>query len=128
MVSLVLLSHSAKVVEGIKDIAKEMVQNAPIFVAGGDLDGGLGSNYALIKETLQKAYNPDGVVVLYDMGSTIMTAELILDELKDEEMKSKIKISKAPLFEGAIAGAMEIIMGASLEEVLTALKDIEIEK
>ena len=127
MVSLFLLSHSAKVVEGIKDIAAEMAKEAPIFVAGGTPDGGLGSDYELIKDTLLKAYNTDGVVILFDLGSSAMTAGLVLDEL-DDDVKSKIEVSNAPLVEGAIVAAVEIASGSKLEDVMGTLKDIEMVK
>ena len=127
MVSLILLSHSRKVVEGIKDIAGEMARRTPIFIAGGDSEGGLGSNYDMIKDVIQQAYSPDGAVILFDLGSSAMTAEVVLDELEDA-MKHSFKIVKAPLVEGAIVAAVEINSGSSLGDVLESLKDIEITK
>ena len=127
MVSLILLSHSPKVVDGIKDIVDEMARGIPVFVAGGNGDGGLGSNYELIKGVVHQALGPDGAVILFDLGSSAMTAETVLDEL-DDATKSKLVVVSAPLVEGAIVAAVEIRSGASLEQVLAALKDIEIVK
>ena len=127
MVSLILLSHSRKIVEGTKELAIEMAKNAPIFVAGGTDDGGMGSSYELIKNVIEKAYGPDGAIILYDLGSSAMTAELVLEDL-DEEMRARIKVMNAPLVEGAVAAAVEINSGASLEEVEMALKEIEMIK
>ena len=127
MVSLVLLSHSRKIVEGTKELAEEMARDAPIFVAGGTDDGEMGSSYELIKDAIEKAYGPDGVIILYDLGSSVMTAALVLEEL-DENMRARIKVMNAPLVEGAIAAAVEINSGASLEEVETVLKEIEMIK
>ena len=127
MVSLILLSHSQKVVDGIKDIVDEMARDIPVFVAGGNSEGSLGSSYDLIKEVVQQALGPDGAVILFDLGSSAMTAETVLDELEDAA-KSKLVIVNAPLVEGAIVAAVEIRSGASLEQVLAALKDIEIVK
>lgn len=127
MVSLILLSHSIKVVEGIKDIAGEMAKDIPIYIAGGNSEGNLGSDYENIKDVMNQASGPHGVVILYDLGSTAMTAETVLDEMENDT-KSRFKIVNAPLVEGAIVAAVEIRSGATLEEVLEALKEIEIIK
>ena len=127
MVSLVLLSHSRKIVEGTKELAEEMAREAPIFVAGGTDDGSMGSSYELIKDTIEKAFSADGVIILYDLGSSAMTAALVLDDL-DEQMRARIKLMNAPLVEGAVAAAVEINSGANLEDVEMVLKEIEMIK
>ena len=127
MVSLILLSHSPKIVDGIKDMLDEMAKGIPLFVAGGDGAGGLGSDYELIKDTMHKAYNPQGVVILFDLGSSFMTADTVLDEM-DDAMRAKFVFARVPLVEGAIVAAMEISSGAGLEDVLAALKEMEMVK
>ena len=127
MVSLILLSHSPKIVDGIKDMLEEMAKGIPLFVAGGNSEGGLGSDYELIKDIMHKAYSTHGVVILFDLGSSFMTADTVLDEM-DDAMKSKFVFARAPLVEGAIVAAVEISSGASLENVLAALKEIEMVK
>jgi len=127
VVSLVLLSHSRKIVEGTKELAEEMAREAPIFVAGGTDDGSMGSSYELIKDTIEKAFSADGVIILYDLGSSAMTAALVLDDL-DEQMRARIKLMNAPLVEGAVAAAVEINSGANLEDVEMVLKEIEMIK
>jgi len=127
MVSLVLLSHSPEIVSGVKDLALEMAAGTNIRIAGGNGSGGLGSDYELIKKTIEEAYTKDGVVILYDLGSSAMTASLVLDEL-DESMTRNIKMMDAPLVEGAIVASVEISSGATLEEVEATLKEIEIIK
>ena len=127
MVGLLLLSHSPKLVEGLRDVASEMAKGLTIHVAGGNAAGGLGSDYDLIKEALLKAYNPDGLIVLYDLGSTAMTAELVMDEM-DDGKKESIRIMKAPLVEGTIVAAVEISSGADLEAVVEVLSEMEIIK
>lgn len=127
MVGLVLLSHSLKLVEGIRDIVDEMAKGIPLYLAGGNSEGGLGSSYELIKEVFQKAYSPEGVIVLYDIGSSFMTAEFVLDEL-DDNIRSSIKIIKAPLVEGAIVAAVEISSGASFVDLCELLREMEMVK
>jgi len=127
MVGLVLISHSQKLLEGIREIIDEMAKDIPLYLAGGNPEGGLGSNYELIKETIQKACSSEGTVVLYDIGSSFMTAELVLEEL-DDSVRSAIKIMKAPLVEGSIVAAVEISAGADLAAVCESLKEIEMIK
>ncbi|MCL2204206.1 MAG: dihydroxyacetone kinase phosphoryl donor subunit DhaM [Defluviitaleaceae bacterium] len=127
MVSLVLLSHSLKLVEGIRDIIGEMAKGIPLFISGGNGTGGLGSDYAQIKDILHQAYRPEGTIILYDLGSTVMTAEVVMDELA-QDMKSTIKISKAPLVEGSVVAAMEISGGAPLTDIMEALTEMELVK
>jgi dihydroxyacetone kinase phosphotransfer subunit len=127
MVSLVLLSHSPGIVSGVKDLALEMASDINIYVAGGNGSGGLGSDYELIKETIEKAYTNDGIIILYDLGSSAMTASLVLDELEETKVNN-IKMMNAPLVEGAIVAAVEIASGATLLEVEDTLKEIEMIK
>jgi len=127
MVGLVLISHSRKLLEGIQEIIDEMAKGIPLYLAGGNPEGGLGSNYELIKETIQKASSSEGTVILYDIGSSFMTAELVLEEF-DDSISSVVKIMKAPLVEGSIVAAVEISTGASLEAVCESLKEIEMIK
>ncbi|MDR2183400.1 MAG: PTS-dependent dihydroxyacetone kinase phosphotransferase subunit DhaM [Clostridiales bacterium] len=127
MVSLILISHSPKIVEGIKDMLDEMAKGIPLFVAGGNNAGGLGSDYELIKDAMHKAHSPDGVIILFDLGSSFMTADTVLDEM-DDAMKSNFVVSRAPLVEGAIAAAIEISFGANLEDVQATLKEMEMMK
>ena len=127
MVSLVLLSHSMKLVEGIKDLASEMAAGIPLYIAGGNSEGGLGSDYELIKKVLGQAQNPEGVIILYDIGSSAMMAETVLDEL-DDDTRSLYKIIKAPLVEGAVVASVAIKTGSNFDDTLAELKEIEIIK
>ncbi len=127
MVSLILLSHSEKIAEGLKDLAFEMAREIPIYSVGGDGSGGLGSDYEKIRETILNAYTDDGIIILFDLGSSRMTASLVLEEL-DEEMSQNIKILNIPLVEGAVTAAVTISSGASLNDIVESLKEIEMIK
>jgi dihydroxyacetone kinase phosphotransfer subunit len=127
MVGLVLVSHSSMILEGIRELVNEMAKGMPLYLAGGSPEGGLGTNYELIKAAIQKSCNSEGTVILYDIGSSFMTAELVLEELDDSE-SSTVKIMKAPLVEGSIVAAVEISAGASFATVCESLKEIEMIK
>ncbi len=117
MVGIVIVSHSAKVAVGVKEMAEQMSQGrVPIAAAGGVDDETMGTNAERIFAALQEAYSPDGVLVLMDLGSAVMSAQMAI-EMMDEEKRAHIKMSDAPLVEGAIVAAVESSLGRSLEEV-----------
>ncbi len=117
MIGIVIVSHSAKVAEGVKELAEQMSQGrVAIAAAGGVDDQTLGTNAERIFEALQKVYSPDGVLVLIDLGSAVMSAQMAVEMLA-EEQQAKVKMSDAPLVEGAIVAAVEASLGRSLEDV-----------
>jgi len=117
MIGIVIVSHSAKVAEGVKELAEQMSQGrVAIAAAGGVDDQTLGTNAERIFDALQQADSPDGVLVLIDLGSAVMSAQMAV-EMLTEEQQAKVKMSDAPLVEGAIVAAVEASLGRSLEDV-----------
>ncbi|WP_040210376.1 dihydroxyacetone kinase phosphoryl donor subunit DhaM [Clostridium polynesiense] len=127
MMSLVLLSHSRLIVQGLKALIEEMAPEVDIFVVGGTPEGGIGSDYEETQRVINEAYRSEGVVVLFDLGSTFMTAEMIIEEM-EEEKKQNIKIMDAPLVEGGLTAAIAISGGGGIEEVYESLKPLKIGK
>jgi len=117
MIGIVIVSHSAKVAEGVKEMAEQMSQGrVPIAAAGGVDDHTLGTNAERILTALQQAYTPDGVLVLIDLGSAVMSAQMAVEMLSAEQ-QARVRLSDAPLVEGAIVAAVESSLDRSLEEV-----------
>ncbi|KTG10464.1 PTS mannose transporter subunit IID [Haloprofundus marisrubri] len=103
MVGLVVVSHSQKAAEGICDIAAQMGgSDARIEPAGGDPDGGIGTSVDRIEDAIDAADDGDGVVVLVDLGSAVMNAEVAM-EMGD----ATVRIADAPILEGALNAAVE---------------------
>lgn len=118
MVGLVIVSHSPKVAEGVKDIASEMAgDELKIVAAGGLEDGTIGTDAARISAAIQEAYSGDGVVVLADLGSAILSTDMAL-ELLDPEWKERVRIADAPLVEGAVGAAICASTGADMSDVV----------
>ena len=113
MVGIVIVSHSEKLAEGVVEVSRMMAEDVPIVAAGGMEDGTLGTSYDKIKSAVESLYSEDGVVILADMGSAVMTAEIVLEDIKLEN----VKILNCPLVEGAILAAMESIAGRDLEKL-----------
>ncbi len=121
-VGLVVVSHSAKVAEGVVEMAAQMAASVPLKPAGGTDDGGIGTDATLIAEAIAAADEGDGVLVFADLGSAVLSAQLAIDELVDERLRGRVRIAEAPLVEGAVIAAIQASTGSSLEEVDTAAR------
>ncbi len=118
MVGIVIVSHSAKVAEGIRDMAAQMAKPGQrIVAAGGVADGVIGTDAVRIFEAVKEADDGSGVVILVDLGSAIMSTETAM-ELLDEDLRARVRIADAPLLEGAISGVVQASLGGGLEEVV----------
>ncbi|PWH14627.1 MAG: phosphoenolpyruvate--protein phosphotransferase [Anaerolineae bacterium] len=119
MVGLVLVSHSRKLAAALVDFL-EQVTRAPVRIAiaagVGPERSEFGTDAVEILEAIQAVYSEDGVLVLMDMGSAILSAGMAL-ELLPPEMHSHIRFCPAPFVEGAIAAAVQIGMGSNLETI-----------
>ena len=101
MVGLVIVSHSAQLAEGVRELAHQMTQGrVPLAVAGGidDPENPIGTDAMKVMEAIDAVYSDDGVVVLMDLGSALLSAETALDFLPDEQ-RAHVFLSKAPLVE-----------------------------
>ncbi len=113
MVGIVIVSHSQKLAEGVVELAQMMAREVNIAAAGGLEDGLLGTSYQRIVEAIEDVNGTDGAIVLMDMGSAVMTAELALEEMKDDH----IRLVDCPLAEGAVLAAVSASTGADLATV-----------
>jgi PTS hybrid protein len=118
-VGLVLVSHSAGLAAGLAELAGQMAPDVPIRPAGGLPDGGLGTDFAAVSAALAQAEQGAGVLLLYDLGSARMTAELAVETLADPESALLVD---APLVEGAVAAAVAAQGGADLAAVAAAAR------
>lgn len=113
MVSLLIISHSAKLAAGVKEFADQVVDGlVKIGAVGGTNDGRIGTSVDRIQAALQEVASADGTLILVDIGSAVMSVEMALEMLGG----MRAIISDAPLVEGAYLAAVEASTGASLEE------------
>jgi phosphoenolpyruvate-protein phosphotransferase/dihydroxyacetone kinase phosphotransfer subunit len=125
MIGLVIVSHSKMLAEGVKELALQMGQNkVRIEVAGGidDEDNPIGTDPMKIEEAIRAAYSDDGVLVLMDIGSAIMSAEIALEFLEDD-IRNKVVLCEAPLVEGTIAAAAQAMSGSNMKDVIAEAKN-----
>jgi len=123
MVGIVVVSHSCKIAQGIKDVASQMADKSlKIIAAGGLQDGKIGTDAARIFEAVTDADSGDGVIITVDLGSAVLSANMALSML-DEEQRKRVLIADAPIVEGTINAAITASVGEPLKKVKAAAEE-----
>ncbi len=97
-----------------------MVQGqVPLAVAGGidDPEHPIGTDPMKVLAAIESVYGEDGVLVLMDLGSALLSAEMALEFLPEDQQKN-VKLCAAPLVEGTMAAAVQAMVGGTLAQVL----------
>lgn len=115
-VELIIVSHSAKIAEGVVELATQMAADVIMHAVGGDDDGGIGTSFDRVQAAVESAGE---AVVLCDLGSAVMTAESVIEFL-DEDAAARVRLVDAAIVEGAVAAAVAAQSGAPLAEVAAA--------
>jgi phosphocarrier protein FPr len=117
-VGIVVVSHSRALADAAVELARGMLpgRELAIEVAAGDVDGGLGTDATAIADAVAAADSGDGVVVLMDLGSAVLSAETAL-ELLDDDVRARTALSPAALVEGLVGAVVTAAAGADRERV-----------
>jgi PTS hybrid protein len=117
-VGLVVVSHSRPLADAAVTLARQMLPGAAVAieVAAGTDDGGLGTDAVAVSTAMAAADSGDGVVVLMDLGSAVMSAETAL-ELLDDDLRARVTLSSAPLVEGLVGAVVVAAGGADRDRV-----------
>src|SRR5690349_2143961 len=115
---LVVVSHSRALADAAVALAREMLHGSPVRVevAAGMDDTTFGSDATRIMSAIEAADQGQGVVVLMDLGSAVLSAELAL-ELLDDDARARVVLCPAPLVEGLVVAAVAAAAGADRHEV-----------
>lgn len=125
-VGLLIVSHSAKIAEGVCELAAQMAADVTLVPAGGTDDGGIGTSFEKVQLGIEQADTGDGALVLTDLGSAVMTAESVLEFL-EEAQRGRIRLlPDVPLVEGAIAAAVSAQTGSDLDAVAQSAQTAQI--
>lgn len=119
MVGLVIVSHSRALADALVGLLRQVASaDLPVAVAAGigDDRSEFGTDAVEIMEAIQSVYSEAGVLVLMDLGSAVLSANMAL-ELLPPEMTEKIRFCGAPLVEGAIAAAVQIGLNSDLDTI-----------
>lgn len=120
-VRLVVVSHSGKIADGAAELAAQMAPDVMILPAGGTDDGRIGTSLEKVMAALEQAAGEDGVVVLTDLGSAVMTAEAAVEFIPDPD---SVLLADAPLVEGLVAAAVAAQAGADASGVKQAAEAV----
>jgi dihydroxyacetone kinase phosphotransfer subunit len=119
MVGLVIVSHSKLLADALASLARQ-VSAQPVCLAvaaGAGVDhADFGTDAVEIANAIRSVYSPEGVLVLMDIGSAVLSAEMALDFLP-MSMRSGVRLCPAPLVEGIIAAAVQAGLGSDLDTV-----------
>ena len=119
MVGIVLVSHSPKLAAGLADLLAAIGSpEVAVVLAAGTEDGRLGTSPDAVHAAVQSADRGDGVVVLPDLGSAVLSVKVALEEADPERQV----LVDAPFVEGAVAAAVTAAGGASVAEVAEAAR------
>lgn len=126
MIGIVVVSHSRPLAEAATALAREMAPPdacPAIGIAAGidvsDRSGSpgtvaYGTDADAVAEAITAVDSPDGVLVLMDLGSAVLSAQFAL-ELLDPDVAGRVRLCPAPLVEGLITAVAAAGCGASLE-------------
>jgi len=116
-VGIVLVSHSRTLAEGLAEMLAQIgSEDVPVAVAGGGPDGGIGTSVDLVETAIGRADRGDGVVIIPDIGSSVLTVRTVLE---NGDGRGAVLVD-APFVEGAVAAAVTAASGASRDEVVDA--------
>ena len=121
MVGFVIVSHCEMLAKGVVEITKMMADGVPIRAAGGMEDGGFGTSFDKIYNAIEEVYSEDGVIVLMDMGSAVMTTEMVIEAMDGR----KVVMADCPIVEGAVTGTISAISESTLEEIMEELAEVK---
>jgi multiphosphoryl transfer protein len=113
MTGIVVVSHSRALARAAVELAAEMVpgDQVRIAVAAGLDETTFGTDATAIVDAVTEVDDGSGVVVLMDLGSAVLSAELAL-ELLDPELRERVLLSPAPLVEGLAVAVVAAAGGA----------------
>lgn len=119
-VGIALVAHSADLAAGVAALLAELgSQPVTVAAAGGDDEGGIGTSYAKVADAVARADTGAGAVVLADLGSSVLTARMVLDDRED----LTARFVDAPFVEGAVAAKAAASADAALSAVAAAAEE-----
>jgi dihydroxyacetone kinase phosphotransfer subunit len=118
-VGIVLVSHSAGLAAGLRELLGQIGSGLiPVAVAAGTADGRIGTSYEKILTAIGEADRGAGVLVLPDLGSSVLTAKAVLED----NPRPDVLMVDAPFVEGAVAAVAAASGGADLQSMARAAR------
>jgi PTS hybrid protein len=123
MVGIVLISHSSGLAQGAAELIGQIAAGVRVIPAGGTDDGRLGTSTDRITAAIAAADTGHGVLLIPDLGSSVLSALTLLDDLNPHHNDQHILLADAPFLEGAVAAAVAASTGLDLFTVAAAAQE-----
>lgn len=124
MTGVIIVSHSEKLAEGLRDIVMEMNDGSvEVIAAGGAADGRIGTNTLKIKAAIEALAEREQILIFVDLGSAVICSETAIEMLDDEALQEKVHIVDAPLVEGVVGGVVQATICNDLEKIIETAKE-----
>lgn len=124
--SLILVSHSKKITDGLKEMVEEMANNPEllkIYSCGGTDEDTIGTDPTKIFEAILDSIDADVIYLIGDIGSGLISIDSAVD-LVEDDLKSKCHVLNAPLVEGAFVVGVQNMVDGSPEAVTAQLQQL----
>jgi phosphoenolpyruvate---glycerone phosphotransferase subunit DhaM len=119
-VGIVLVSHSPRLAAGVAELLAQVTHDAvSVITAAGADDRGIGTSYRRIEKAIAEADHGAGVIVIPDLGSSVLTTRAVLADHPAPD----VVLVDTPFVEGAIAIAAAVSAGADLAAVVSAAEE-----
>lgn len=119
MTGIVIVCHSGKLAEGVKDIIHMMAPEVPVALAGGHVDDSYGVSVSRVRAAFKEMRIVDNALVFVDLGSAVTVVEDVLGEFPI----GKFHIMDCPLVEGAVGAAVVAAGDAPLKDVIRIARE-----
>jgi PTS hybrid protein len=114
------VSHSAELAAGLRLLVEQIGSDTvPLATAGATEDGRIGTSYDLVLAAIRSVDRGGGVVVLPDLGSSVLTARTVMDD----HPRPDVLLVDAPFVEGAVAAVVTAASGADMKTVTDAARE-----
>jgi PTS hybrid protein len=123
MVGIVLISHSSGLAQGAAELVGQIAGGVRVIPAGGTDDGRLGTSTDRIVAAIAAADTGDGVLLIPDLGSSVLSALSLLADPDPHHNHHHIALADTPFVEGAVAAAVAASTGLDLATVTAAAQE-----
>lgn len=127
VVSLILVSHSRLITDGLKAMVEEMASDSSkitIYSCGGTDDDSIGTDPTKIMMAIEDSNESEQIYLIGDIGSGLMSIDMALDLVDNEELRSRCHVISGPLVEGAFVIGVQSMIDPSLEAVQKQIESV----
>lgn len=115
MVGLIFVSDSNEFVMALQKYVNQ-VSNISAACSGGIGERLLGTNHNDIYKVIKDNYSDDGIIIFFDSKGALVNCEKAVAML-DKEKQKNVRISFAPIVEGAMIAASEASLNKKIDEI-----------